>query len=425
MKKANILLTIGLFCLLFFSCKESSKEIPSTAVILGEVVNVYDGAPVSNAEVGLCYHETSMLKEGLFVGGTACEIPDTIAYTDEKGNFSLPALVDRLGTPTYVWIRVKHPDFETTHEVFVHVKPGENAFGILEMRERNQFQKWASKNKKNLSSKRSAFKVKKGSIFIHSKERLKKVFPPHTLRCLPSIQDLQPKGGYVRYCDPVRGYNERPSQFDSKKWDAYETLLLPMDLAMAGVTEGEIGGFTDHPDALMTQAIWARTYALYRGMHERTPQNFQMAFKTTLDDRTLRAGIESSGMILSHLKAPGGFGNPIEAVFSARCNGDFTQPAHAAKWGGCKLSGNRIPYLLSVACSHHTNCNEGGMSSGSCCEIVRGKKRYIYGHGAGGCQHGLRDYTEEKGWPYAVVAPYYFHGSTLRFFDQDVWRGKS
>lgn len=425
MKTANIFLTISLFGLLLFSCNQSPKEIPDTAVIMGEVINLYDGSPVSNAEVGLCYHQTSMLKEGLFVGGEACQVPDTVAFTNEKGSFSLPALIDDLGTPTYVWIRVKHPDFETTHEVFVHVKPGENSFGVLEMRERNQFQKWASKNEKPKPVRRSAFKAKKGAIFAHDQEKLKRIYPLNTLRCLPSIKDLQPEGGYVKYYQPVRGYNERPKEFDAKKWDAYSTLLLPMDVAMAGVTEGEIGGFTEHPDALMTQAIWARTYALYKGMHQRIPQNFQMAFKTTLEERTLRAGLDTKGMILSHLNAPGGFGNPIQAVFSARCNGDFTQPAHKAKWAGCKLSGNKIPYLLSVACSHHSNCNQGGMSSGSCCEVASGQERYIYGHGAGGCQHGLRDYTEEKGWPYALVAPYYFHGSTLRYFDRDVWSTKT
>ena len=47
--------------------------------------------------------------------------------------------------------------------------------------------------------------------------------------------------------------------------------------------------------------------------------------------------------------------------------------------------------------------------------------KYIYGHGAGGCQHGMRDYAE-KGWDYSQIAPYYYYGSQIMQYRKDVWR---
>ncbi len=418
-------LLILLVSLLLLACQQpQAPTAPRTnAVLSGAVVNLVSGAPVANAEVSLCYHKTEMLKEGLWIGTTACETPEVLATTGDNGRFDLPIFADTTGLPAYVWVRVAHPDFEVLNEVYIPVIVGENELGEIGMRRRAA--NIASKAAKSTGRKR-ALSPRKGEVFVHPVEALRARFPAEKLAELPSVSDRVASGQYVRFAAPVRGYNARPAGFRPDTWDAWHTLLLPVEVAVAGVVEGEVGLFTDHPEALRTQAVWARTYALHKGLNERLPQNFQLAFSTTIAESSLCAAQDTEGQILSHDKAPGGMGFPLLAVFSARCNGDFTQSGQTAKWSGCELGGAWNPYLLPVECSRHPNCKESGLGT-PCCNIDPYWERYLYGHGAGGCQQGMKDFAEgnfpggTRGLSHTLIAPYYFQGARLVPFYGDVW----
>lgn len=406
----------------FFSCRENFSDNFGNAVVMGEIVSQADGSPIPGARIELCFQEVMMLKEGLFIGGINCDSADRVVQTDEEGIFEIMLNADTTGLPTYVWLRVSHPDYEVKHEMYVHVGKGGNSLGMLPLRPSgNPLDVAATPKSSRLIVPRSPY------IFTHSVKSLRNVFPANSLDLLPSVSDVFPEGNYARFYQPIRGYNTIPENFSLKKWDTWETIIIPMDAAMAGVTEGEVGEFTDHPEALKTQVIWARTYALYKGLMFRMPQNHQMAFRSWVSDRVLQASRETSGMILTHPDAPGGEGYPLMAVYSAQCNGDFTQSGRLAKWSGCKVGGTWVPYLIAIECSKHPNCYQTGSNSQSCCNVDPEWQRYVYGHGAGGCQHGMRDFAEgnfpngKQGLPHTVIAPYYFYGSSLIQFHQDVW----
>ncbi len=416
------LLLIGLF---FQACQETEPEAPvSNGVLSGTIVGRISGAPIANATVSLCYHATEMTRDGLLIGGTECENPELLTQTMPDGSFHLPILADTSGLPTYAWVRIIHPDYETMNELYVHLEPGTVEFGVMGLRSRSDGQSPPAITK--VSNRRKALSPRKGKVFVHSQAALKKLFSEEELSMMAPVSERIPQGQYVRYQNPVRGYNKRPKGFRKKNWDAWSTIILPLDIAMAAVAEGEIGTFTHHTEAIKTQAIWARTYALHKGLNEQLPQNHQLAFSTTIAENFLCASKETEGTILSHNFAPGGMGFPLLAVFSARCNGDFTQPGQLAKWSGCDLSGSWNPYLIAVECSKHSNCDDAGQRK-ACCNIDSYWGRYLFGHGAGGCQHGMKDFAEgnyaggASGLSHTVIAPYYFYGSQLVSFYGDVW----
>lgn len=407
--------------LCFIACQQKTKTIEGNATILGEVISLESGHPLANAKINLFYHNTRMFQEGLWIGEPSCETPSQIVYTNKDGLYKIDAMADTTGLPTYVWLYVTHPKHEGMHELFVHIDEGANTFGRIELRKPRQFVHLIGNGAGPNRKIKYKHAIRNESVFSHKVSELAIHFPKEKLSKLPSIKSLMPNGNYVKYYDLRQGYNAHSRRnFNRSSWNAYTNVMLPLDLAMAGVTEGEVGLFTDHPEALKTQAIWARTYALYKGMHLKVPQNFQLAFRSSISDNSLKAGLLTSREILTHPNTKGGNGNPIQAVFSARCNGDFTQPGELAKWSGCALGGNKTPYLQAVPCSNHPNCHQAGMTRSSCCNIDGSEARYIYGHGAGGCQHGMRDYAE-KGLDYRQIAPYFFSGSKIMQYRKDVW----
>lgn len=403
---------------LLLSCGEEADPYFGNAVVVGEIVSLAEGMPVADARVTMCPMEVILLKEGIYIKGGRCDSAEYEIKTDESGMFEIPMDVDTFGLPTYVWLTISHPDYEIAHETYVHVGKGGNSLGKIALR---------NPGGKTVQNLKRHILPRKREIFTHDVKVIQKLYQQQGEN-LPSADTYFPEGNYARYFEPLRGYNTTPGYFKKNQWLPAETIILPMDIAMAGVTEGEIGEFTAHPEALKTQIIWARTYALYKALMLRVPQNFQMAFQTTITDYMLRASEETSKMILTHPNAPGGVGYPINAVYSAQCNGDFTQSGRLAKWSGCKVGGSWVPYLIAVECSGHPNCHDTGMAAGTCCNIDPDWGRYVYGHGAGGCQHGMRDFAEgnyptgKAGLPHTIIAPYFFYGSTLIQFKEDVWK---
>ncbi|RMG29375.1 MAG: hypothetical protein D6730_04010 [Bacteroidetes bacterium] len=401
------------------ACKEpvNHSTQPNNALLRGRVMKLNDGHALAGARVSLYYHEVQMFREGLYIGGQTHTRPICRVLSNEKGEFVLPAFTDTTGLPTYALLQVSKPGFESMYELFIPLHEGKNEVGKISLRNKAQFVQLTASH----SGARMRFRhdERPKAIFTHDEARLRQCFPAEKLKYLPSIKTLMPQGGYAKFYRPQRGYNEVPKDFSPRAWTRWNTLLLPLELAVAGVTEGEVGLFTEYPEALKTQAVWVRTYMLNKAQRTRQPQNFQLAFQSTLAGYSLRAAQATRGLILTHPAAYGGLGNPITAVFSSRCNGDFTQSGDQAKWRGCSLGGNRTPYLLAVACSKHPNCHQAGLRKG-CCRVDDRRGRYIYGHGAGGCQHGMRDFAA-RGWAFFDIATYFFYGSELVPFHRDVW----
>lgn len=388
------------------------------ATLEGIVVNQLTGQPIQDAKVGLCYHSKKMYREGFYLGGLDCDTLQEAGITEIDGSFELPALVDTLGMPTFAWLQVSHPDYETTHEIYIRLDTGRNVFGVFPVRAAQKI----SKKPNQPPIPERYFREKE--VFKGLATELEALFPADSLSKLPSILSDTSLGSLAKCFKVQRGYNAQPKDFSHKTWDAYHTILIPNDLAVAGTVEGEVGNFTYNPNALKAQAIWARTYALYKSMYHKAPHNLQLAFRTRIAAGTLAASRDTEDLILTHAKVRGGWGNPLLAVFSARCNGDFTQAGTEAKWKPCTLGGTYNPYLLKVACSGHSNCKQGGMRPSLCCEIDTERQRYLFGHGAGGCQYGLKDFAEKYNWDFERIATHYFKGSGLVKYEREENRDK-
>lgn len=190
------------------------------------------------------------------------------------------------------------------------------------------------------------------------------------------------------------------------------TGFMDFDEYIAGVVAAEMGDSFPF-EALKTQAVTSRTYALER--YERTG--------TANGGQAYTAFFSASGQ--SHVAARNTHGAVIlydhelpVAFFSARCNGDFTLasedglsciPAGCSNpctVGGLIPSSPPLAYARSRTCSGHDSC---ALTSEPCCEVFAdGRTQFLYGHGVGMCQRGAqqlacRDGHEAKD----ILARYY------------------
>lgn len=183
------------------------------------------------------------------------------------------------------------------------------------------------------------------------------------------------------------------------------TGFIDFDLYIAGVVQGELGGITSNLETKKAQAVAARSYSLNR--HERgVPVNIGQAYHDTPSESSSLGSSQSSGEVILYN------GEVIDAKYSARCNGDYTQDARAGTWSPyttCDTYGNYIPYLLSVPCSGHINCNVAGETP--CCEAnisTSGENGYIFGHGVGLCQRGIEAFGELFNWNHCDMLTHYY-----------------
>lgn len=185
------------------------------------------------------------------------------------------------------------------------------------------------------------------------------------------------------------------------------TGYIDFDDYVAGVVHGELGGITTNVDVKKAQAIAARTYSLNRHLSG-LAVNIGQAYHDTPNSTAIQGAQQTSGEVILYN------GVPIDAKYSARCNGDYTQHADAGTWApytNCNTTGTPIPYLISRPCSGHQSC--GTTSETPCCNVTistSGVSGYIYGHGVGLCQRGIEQWGEIHGLDYCEMLHKYYTG---------------
>jgi len=113
----------------------------------------------------------------------------------------------------------------------------------------------------------------------------------------------------------------------------------------------------------------------------------------------------------------------INAKYSARCNGLFTQSAKEGVWDpfdNCKAYGNSISYLKSVSCTHSDFDNCSQTSESPCClapNARAGQDGYIFGHGVGMCQRGMMRLGQVNGYSYQQIINHYYTGVCIANID--------
>lgn len=176
---------------------------------------------------------------------------------------------------------------------------------------------------------------------------------------------------------------------------------------IAGVISREMGG-SFHPEALKAQAVAARSYSLAR-VQKGLPANCGQAYSTSVPQVCIDASQLTSKHVMLYQNTV------INASYSARCSGIYTQNAQEGVWNPastCNKSGNAVPYLVSRPCSGHKDCSQ--TSEKPCCEVsisTSGQTGFIYGHGVGMCQRGAHDFASapnNKKWD-EILYQYYSH----------------
>ena len=195
------------------------------------------------------------------------------------------------------------------------------------------------------------------------------------------------------------------------------TGFMDFDEYIAGVVTAEMGDSFPF-EALKTQAVTSRTYALER--YERTG--------TANGGQAYTAFFSASGQ--SHVAARNTHGAVIlynhelpVAFFSARCNGDFTLASEdglscipAGCGNPCTVGGlipgsPPLPYARSRACSGHDSC---ALTSEPCCEVFAdGRTQFLYGHGVGMCQRGAQQLACRDGHEVKDILGRYYTDVTL------------
>ena len=138
------------------------------------------------------------------------------------------------------------------------------------------------------------------------------------------------------------------------------------------------------------------------------PVNLGQAYHDTPNSTAIQGSQQTTTEIILYN------GSVIDAKYSARCNGDYTQHASEGTWApytNCNLTGNPIPYLVSRPCSGHPSC--GSTSETPCCNVTistSGVSGYIFGHGVGMCQRGIEQWGEIHGIDYCEMLHKYYTG---------------
>lgn len=181
------------------------------------------------------------------------------------------------------------------------------------------------------------------------------------------------------------------------------TGFIDLDEFIAGVVSIEMGdGFP--LEALKAQAVAARSFAVER-FHRTGVANGGQAYTPRIGSKSLTATINTSKVVMLYDEGV------IVALFSARCNGDFTLNSEDGLSGTstCIVGGlgvGRLPYARSRPCSGHINCSQ---TSERCCEVfVEGRLQYIHGHGVGLCQRGAQEFAGRDGWDWRDILTDYY-----------------
>jgi hypothetical protein len=180
---------------------------------------------------------------------------------------------------------------------------------------------------------------------------------------------------------------------------------MDMDEFISGVVGGEMGTGTNFPiEAKKSQAITARTYAIWRSLSSPYAGNCGMAYSGNSCSTCTTAANSTTGEVITYND------NIIQGLFSARCNGQYTQNANEGTYtatSNCNLSGNSLAYCVCRPCSGHSNCNTAGETP--CCNVSNScaGSGYIYGHGVGYCQRGAQGFAN-NGSDYCTILNNFF-----------------
>ncbi len=158
---------------------------------------------------------------------------------------------------------------------------------------------------------------------------------------------IESLGGFIRVSE--RQYRDELYVYSSNK-DCIVVNRVDLEKYIAGLLNSEMSAHWDS-QALMAQAITARTYALYQ--MQGSPQvNPAFDLDSSVKDQVYEGAHKERYKALSAVQKTRGMilafqGKPIKAFYHSTCGGNTEKPERV--WGG------KFPYLTSVRCPYCYN----------------------------------------------------------------------
>lgn len=391
--------TLLLFCLSFAIIGFGQTNINSI-MLAGNVAGLINNEAIPEATITIYYHNLSYTTEGQPIIASNKDAQEIINLKpDMLGNFE--CIVPLRTATDYVFIKVTSPGYETITKNLI--KLTENSPTTIDF----------TLTPANPTIAEEHLIEEKTRAFTQEKDKAK-IKALADLEQKPSKKKALTKNGLSsQSSDSLCSYLVPTSVFVSNLHNGYNgtangngyTGYIDFDLYVAGVVQGEIGGITTHIETKKAQAIAARTFSLNRHEQE-LPVNIGQAYHDTPTESSSLGSTQSAEQVILYNN------QVIDAKYSARCNGDYTQSATEGTWSPyttCNTYGNEIPYLQSVACSGHINCSQ--TSEIPCCNAqisTTANMGYIYGHGVGMCQRGIEQFGELYGWSACQIITHYY-----------------
>jgi peptidoglycan hydrolase-like amidase len=386
------------FCLNLVLCGFGQSS-NNSSILKGNVYGLIDDNTINETTVTIFYHNLSYTDKGQPITASnkdAQEIASLKPNVLGAFEFTIP-----LRTPIdYVFIKVTSPGYEPITKNLIKLTENSQTNINLALAPNNP----TAIEEQLIEEKMQAFTQEKDIAKIKDVQALTE----------ESIKKKAPtKNGSSSASDSVCSYLVPTSVFVSNLHNGYNgiasgngyTGYIDFDLYVGGVVHGEIGGITTNLETKKAQAIAARTFSLNRHEQE-LPVNIGQAYHDTPTESSSLGSSQSSEQVILYNN------QVIDAKYSARCNGDYTQSATEGTWSPyttCNTYGNEIPYLLSITCSGHINCSQ--TSETPCCNAqvsTTTNMGYIYGHGVGMCQRGIEQFGELYGWTACQMITHYY-----------------
>lgn len=371
------------------------------AVIHGNVQDVISSQPIVNAEISIYYHNVTYSNDGQpIIGKNKDAQKITTVFSDPTGAFS--ANIPLRHEQDYVFMVVQSANQETVTKNLIKLQanlPIVVSIALTPLSPTKEEEQLIENASLPFYEAKEQDKMKnEGQVDVLPVK--KKV---HTITGLSASES---SGAACSYSVPTNVFvSNLHNGYNGTSSGSGYTGYIDFDLYVGGVVHGEIGGITTNLDTKKAQAVAARTFSLNR--HEQDlPVNIGQAYHDTPTASSSLGASESSEQVILYNN------QVIDAKYSARCNGDYTQHATEGTWSpyvSCNTSGNEIPYLQSVSCSGHVNCSQTNETP--CCNAsisTTGNLGYIYGHGVGMCQRGIEQFGELFNWTYCQILTHYY-----------------
>lgn len=393
LKKQVLLLTFSMLSLSVLSQQKQTQ-------ITGNIFDLIHELPISNATISIYqYHLDHNSKGKPILGAKSLSKHIATLSSDSNGHFS-SSIIPRY-TTDYIYLVIESPGMAILHKNHITIEPGKTITLQLAL---------TPSQPDNMEEQLIEAKLEKAYIKQEEEKmmdytelsKLSKRIPfSNTMDFSEKSSDCTapdiPTNVYVSNLH--NGYNS-----SSSTTNGY-TGYINFDDYVAGVVQAEIGGITTNIETKKAQAIAARTFSMNRHLNG-LAVNIGQAYNDSPNATSLTSSSATHEQIIMYN------GEVIDAKYSARCNGDYTQNATAGTWApynNCNTSGNYIPYLLSRPCSGHDNCSQFGETP--CCNATistSGVSGYIYGHGVGMCQRGIEQWGEIHNLNYCDILNKYY-----------------